>query len=83
MNSGSVFSIPIIVPSKTLISENFQELFQLKGRFYTPFLGYFFSHFTKTLMTFAKDIIKKFWDLILKAWDHIKKTTKFQLTRIH
>ena len=78
MNSGSVFffflfslPIPIIVPSVTLISGNFQELFQLKGRFYTPFLGYFFSHFTKTLITFAKDMIKKFWDLILKAWDHI------------
>ena len=34
-----ILPIPIIVPSLTLISEIFQELFQLKDRFYTPFLG--------------------------------------------
>ena len=55
------FSLPIliIVPSKTLVPVIFQELFQLKVRFYALFGGSFFSHFTKTFITFAWDMIEK------------------------
>ena len=73
MNSGSVFCILfglpilIIVPSKTLVSVIFQELFHLKVQFYAIFLSFFFSNFTKILITFAREMIKTLWDLILKA----------------